>query len=134
MEECMKKLLASLIATLMFSFVCAPVARAQKVSDKEEKHLHKMQKTITRLKRWDSGDPIAVKLQDGTRLKGYIGEVADDHFVITDRGGRQPRNVEFAQVKDVGVGFGSKTRIALAISGGVLAIFAVCVISKRCQE
>ena len=128
----MKKILASVLLALMVNLVCAPAARSQQLSAKEEKRVRKIKKEIARLEHWD--DPITVKLQDGTRVKGHIGAVADDHFVVSDRDGRQQTSVNYSQVKDVSVGFGTRTKIGLAIAGGVFAILAVCLISKGCRE
>src|SRR6266852_4165492 len=108
----------------MVDLVCAPSTRAQQPSAKEEKRVRKIKKEIAGLERWD--DPVTVKLQDGTKVKGQIGEVADDHFVLSDS--RHHTRVDYSQVKDVSVGFGTRTKIAGAIAGGVLAIIAVCLI------
>jgi hypothetical protein len=126
----LKQILASILLALMVNLVCAPAARTQQPSAKEEKRVGKIKKEIAGLERWD--DPVTVKLQDGTKVKGRIGEVADDHFVVSDS--RHHTRVDYSQVKDVSVGFGTRTKIGAAIAGGVFAIIAVCLISKGCRE
>jgi hypothetical protein len=42
--------------------------------------------------------------------------------------------MDYLNVKEVKEGFGSKTKIALAIAGGVLAMVAFSAISSRCEE
>lgn len=129
----MKKHLAALIALLLI-ITCVPLVRAQQPANKEEKHVLKIKKQVSSQKRWNADDPITINLQDGSKVKGYIAEVFDDHFIITDRRGRQPISVDYAQVRDTKTGFGSKSKTAFAIGGGVLAVLAICVISRRCRE
>jgi hypothetical protein len=128
----LKKILAPIVLSLMVNLVCAPATWTQQPSAKEEKRVRKIKKEIAGLGRWD--DPVTVKLQNGTTVKGHIGEVAGDHFVVSDRDGRRQTNVDYSQVKDVSVGFGTRTKIGLAIAGGVFAILAVCLVSKGCRE
>lgn len=129
-----KKLLASILTALLINLVCVTFTSAQQQPSKEEKHVRKIKKQVARQKRWSPGDPITVRLQDGSKVKGYIAEVFDDHFIVTDRRGRQPISVDYAQVKEIKTGFGTKSKIALGIGGGVLAIMAICLISRRCEE
>jgi hypothetical protein len=129
----MKKLLASLLAVLLIN-ICVPSVLAQQQTNKEDKHVRKIKKQVASQKRWNPEDPITVSLADGTKVKGYIAEVFDDHFMITDRRGRQPISVDYVQVKETKTGFGSQSKIAFGIGGGVLAVLAICLISRRCVE
>ena len=127
----MKKHVASLLAVLLI-VTCIPSIRAQVPTDKEQKHVLKIKKQVASQKRWNAEDPITVNLQDGSKVKGYIAEVFDDHFIITDRRGRQPISVDYAQVRETKTGFGSQSKIAFGIGGGVLAVLAICLLSGRC--
>ena len=129
----MKKYLASLLAVLLVN-ICVSSVRPQQLPSKEQKHVLKIKKQVTSQKRWNAEDPITINLQDGSKVKGYIAEVFDDHFIITDRRGRQPISVDYAQVKGTKTGFGSNSKIAFGIGGGVLAVLAICAISRRCVE
>src|SRR5882762_3478236 len=129
----MKKLLTSLLAVLLI-IIYLPSVRAQQPSNKEDKYVRKIKKQVASQKRWNPEDPITVSLADGTKVKGYIAEVFDDHFMLTDRRGRQPISMDYAQVKGTKTGFGSNSKIAFGIGGGVLAVLAICLISKRCVE
>jgi hypothetical protein len=129
----LKKHLASLLAVLLMT-AWVPLVRAQQPANKEEKHALKIKKQIASQKRWNAEDPITINLQDGSKVKGYIAEVFDDHFIITDRRGRQPISVDYAQVKGTKTGFGANSKIAFGIGGGVLAVLAICAISRRCVE
>jgi len=129
----MKKHLASLLALLTI-VTCVPSLQAQVPTDKEQKHVLRIKKQVASQKRWNAEDPITINLQDGSKVKGYIAEVFEDHFIITDRRGRQPISVDYAQVKGTKTGFGSNSKIAFGIGGGVLAVLAICAISRRCVE
>ena len=129
----MKRYLASLLALLLVT-TCVPSVWSQQPAKKEDKQVLKIKKQIASQKRWNPEDPITINLQDGSKVKGYIAEVLDDHFIITDRRGRQPINVDYAQVRGTKTGFGAKSKIALAVGGGVLAVLAICLISRRCAE
>ncbi|HKC63879.1 MAG TPA: hypothetical protein VKB86_09590 [Pyrinomonadaceae bacterium] len=130
----MRTLLGFILAVLLMNLAFTPYVLAQQKPSKEEKHIQKIRKYVSRLKRWKSDDPITAKMNDGTNIKGYIAEVADDHFVLTDRSGRNPVTVSFSQVKDVTTGFGRKTKIALGITAGILTLVVICVAGGACEK
>src|SRR5258708_7649819 len=121
----MKKTFASVLVLLVINLVSLPGSAQQPNKEeltKEEKHAHKIKKYVSRLDRWASDDPVTVKLYDGAKVKGYIAGVTDDDFVVADRHGRQLTIINYSQVKDISSGFGTRSKIALAVSGGILAI------------
>ena len=130
----MTKILASVLSALIVNLFCVPSVSGQQQLNQEEKHIIKIKKEVARQKRWNAQDPITVSLQDGSKVKGYIAEVFDDHFIITDRRGRQPSSVDYAQVKGIKTGLGTMSRVGMGIGGGVLAVIAICLISRRCVE
>jgi hypothetical protein len=44
---------------------------------------------------------VEVKLRDKTKLKGFVQQIADDHFVISDSRSNATAKVAYAQVKKV---------------------------------
>lgn len=70
---------------------------------------------------------VSVKLRDKTKLAGYISEVKDDRFAITDTKTGATSMVGYtdvAQVKGQNLSTGAKIAIiSLAIAAGVLAFF-----------
>jgi hypothetical protein len=44
------------------------------------------------------GNDIEVKLRDKTRIAGYVSEVTDDHFVVTDLKTGSSTKLEYGQV------------------------------------
>jgi hypothetical protein len=117
--------LAALIINLA-SFV--PVSLGQQ-STAQDKAAHKNMKYIKRLK---DDDPVSIKLMDGTKVKGYVTEASDDHFVVTDRKTGQSTTLKYDQVKDIGVGLSEKTKIGLGIAAGVLVLAVIC--GLRCKD
>jgi len=128
-----EKIIACLLVFLVVSS-CSVRAVCQQPTREtaQEKHARKMRKYLRRHKRWSAEDPITVKMTDGTKIKGYVAEVADDHFVLTDRSGGQPRSIEYSQVKDFKEGYGSKSIIGLGLGFGFLAILVGCLVSHGC--
>ena len=128
----MKNMAALVLAGLVINFACLTSVSAQQQLTKEEKQAIKIRKQVTKLERHD--DPVTVRLRDGDKVKGYISDVADDHFVITSSKGSQPVVVHYANVRDIGVGLGSTAKVALGIAGVFVAIIGLCAVTHRCQE
>jgi len=129
-----KRLAALAIAGLVMNLACLPFVSAQEQLTREEKQARKIKKQVNKLERYASDDPVTVRLRDGDKVKGYISDVAEDYFVITNNKSSQPVVVHYSNVRDISVGMGSTTKIALAIGGGFLALFAICAVTHRCQE
>ncbi len=73
---------------------------------------------------------IEVKLQDGTKLKGYVSETTDDHFVVMNAKTGAAVPVAYPQVKQVkgnNLSEGVKIAIGLAIGIGLAVILAVAI-------
>jgi len=69
-----------------------------------------------------------IKLNDGTRVKGYVYSAGDDDFVIRDRKTGAPTTIRYADVKSVDDNRGHSTaRNVLIIvgAGAAIAIAAV---------
>ena len=94
------------------------------------------------------GNDIEVKLKDKTKIKGYLSEVTDDYFVVTDPKGGATTRVEYGQVEKVRLwllvqnalkrNFSSPGRIirnmAIGIGVGFTAVALICLASRRCVE
>ncbi len=69
---------------------------------------------------------VTVKLQDGSKLKGYISQAADDSFTLTDSKTGQTRMLTYGEVTEVkkpgGLSLGAKIAIGLGVAVGVLAL------------
>lgn len=128
----------------------APAALAQSSEaqiTKEARHAQKIKNTVFKSS-VGPGNDIEVKLKDKTKINGYLSEVTDDYFVVTDpRTGAKSR-FEYGQVEKVRVwlleheglkrNFKSSGRIirnaAIAFGISVVAIGVFCMKSGRCAN
>ena len=128
-----EKITACIIALAVVSVCSVPaICKPRTQETAQEKHITKLKKQIRWHKKWSAEDPVTVKLNDGTKVKGYLAEIADDHFILTNRSGGEPQSIEYSQVKDFKEGLGSKSIIGLGVGLGVLVILGVCVVSHGC--
>ena len=129
------KTISCVLALLLVGFN-APVfcQQGSQSQSQVDKHTQKIKKYVRLLKRHASDDPVTVKLYDGTKIKGYIAEAEEDHFVVTDRKSGQSTSIDYGQVKDVTEGLGSKTKIGLVVAGSIGLFLVICAITHRCQE
>jgi len=66
---------------------------------------------------------VTVKLKDRTRIAGYVSEVNEDHFVITDAGTGASTSVTYNNVSQArGRNLSSGAKIAIAIGLIVLIV------------
>jgi hypothetical protein len=116
-----KRPLALVLATLMVSTVYVTTASAKPNPEREAQVAAKVKAAIAKLGTGSSAR-IEIKLSDGTRLKGYVSETAEDHFVIVDdKTGTTA--VPYPQVKKVkGNNLSSGAQIAIAVGIFVLVI------------
>ena len=61
---------------------------------------------------------VEIKLQDKTKLKGYISGIGNESFAIVDNQTRLPRTITYGQVKQI-KGNNLSTRAAIAIGIGI---------------
>ncbi|HEX5707654.1 MAG TPA: hypothetical protein VFX96_10185 [Pyrinomonadaceae bacterium] len=69
---------------------------------------------------------VKVKLQDGSKLKGYISQAEEDSFTLTDSKTGQTRTLTYREVTEVkkqgGLSLTAKIGIGLGIAAGGLAL------------
>ena len=133
-ERQTRKVLCCLTVLTISTLLIIPASAQQQTQIARDKHTEKIRKYIKTLKRWDVGDPVTVKLNDGTTLKGRISEVADDYFVVIDRKTRQSSSIDYTQVDEIREGMGTRTKIGIAFGGAVLAIVGICAATHGCRE
>ncbi|MCI0389531.1 MAG: hypothetical protein MOB07_12310 [Acidobacteria bacterium] len=99
---------------------------AKSKTEKEAKQAEKVKASINKLGVGQSAR-VAVKLRDKTRLAGYISEVKEDSFTITDPDTGKATVVPYpdvAQVKGHNLSTGAKVAIiGLSAAVAVLAFF-----------
>lgn len=71
---------------------------------------------------------VEVKLRDKTKLKGYVGEIKENSFVVVDDATGTSTEVSYSQAKQVkgnNLSTGVKIVIGIGITLGVLIIIAL---------
>lgn len=139
-----KKFLTLTLTVLLLNLLCVAPVSARAAQDKEAKRSAKVKKVIAAIGTGTRAK-VEVKLRDKTKLEGYVSEIGDEHFAVTDEKTNVATTVTYAQVEKVrpapslkdavrDLGF-TKTFRAIGIGVGVLtfAILAYC-LTGRCEE
>ena len=127
----MKKLLTIVVACLVVSAVnVRPVAASTK-AEKEVRFAGKVKQGIEKL---GSGRDtrVEVKLRDKTRLKGFISEISENGFVVTDVKTDASNRVAYAdvsQVKGNNLSTGAKIGIGIAIGAGITILILLLIMN-----
>jgi len=141
----MKKIVMVVILGLLTNlFPLGPVMAQEKVQDKDSKHAEKIKKAVA-----DAGPTldreVIVKLKDNTEVRGFIREIADDHFIVKSNSGALS-TISYSQVekfkankRDVGgrgfmTGPSSVKKVIGGFAIGLGVLIIACVASRRCEE
>jgi hypothetical protein len=129
----LKKSLSLMIACLLVGTVmCVQPASASSKNEKQARFAEKVKAGLFKL---GSGKDalVEVKLRDKTKLTGYVEQVSEDHFVITNAKTGESSMVAYgnvAQVKGHNLSTGAKVAIGIGIGVGIaliiLAIYINC--------
>jgi hypothetical protein len=126
-----KKSFAIILACLLVQMLCVQPATAK---SKEEKQAQLTQKVKTGILKLGVGRDarVEIKLQDKTKLAGYVSEVKDDSFIITDPKTSATTTVAYADVTQVkGHSLSTGTKVAIGIGIGVAIAVITLVIFWR---
>jgi hypothetical protein len=97
---------------------------AGSTEDKQARYAEKIRAGIARLGTGEQAR-VRVKLRDKTQLDGYVGEAAEQDFVIVSAKTGTATRVPYAQVKQVqgnNLSTGAKIAIGLGILAAILAL------------
>jgi hypothetical protein len=126
----LKKFLTCTLIVLVQMIYAGPIyAQAAATATKTDAAIQKVKREIEKLNA--NGKNIArVKLNNDTKLKGYISQANEDNFVITDKHG-QKNTVSYTDVREVKKGSGlSRTSKILIVTGiGVAVIVTIIAVS-----
>jgi len=139
----------SLVIVLCFS-IQVPSIFAQSSGtqiSKEAKHAEKIKRSVCK-SAVGPGNDIEVKLRDKTKLSGYLSEITDDYFVVTDSKTGVKSTLEYGRVEKVRLWLpvqnalkphfrssGTIIRnLVIGIALGVTAIGIACAASHRCEQ
>ena len=93
-----RELMSLLLSTALVLSLCTGSFGASFQGEKEAQETAEAKARIAKL---GTLAEVEVKLRDKTKLKGYVQQIADDHFVISDSRSNATTNVAYAQVKKV---------------------------------
>jgi hypothetical protein len=128
----MKKLLTVMVACLVVSAVSVRPVAASSKAEKEARFAGKVKLGVEKL---GSGRDtrVEIKLRDKTRLKGYISEISENEFVVTDLKTGASNKVAYAEVKQIkgnNLSTGAKIAIAVSIAVGLTLLISWLIISS----
>lgn len=94
-------------------------------SGKEAKFAEKVKLNIAKLG-IGKDSKVQVKLKDGTKLKGFVSEINDEYFAVTNEKDGQSTTIPYSQVKQVkGRNNLSDVTITIAITAGILILIGI---------
>ncbi len=93
-----RELMSLLLSTALVLSLCTGSFGASFQGEREAQETAEAKARIVKL---GTLAEVEVKLRDKTRLKGYVQQIADDHFVISDSRSNATTNVTYAEVKKV---------------------------------
>jgi hypothetical protein len=126
----MKRLLTMMVACLVVSVVSVRPVAASANAEKEIRFAGKVKLGIEKLGS-GSDTRVEVKLRDKTRLKGYISEISENEFVITDLKTGASNKVAYADVKQVkgnNLSTGAKIAIGVSVAAGLIVLITILII------
>src|SRR5713101_7587465 len=122
-----EKLLSLGLAGLLTSMIPYASSSAQSQTGREPQQAEKVKATVTKLGTGKQAR-VEVKLRDNTKLKGYIGAIAEEHFTLIDPKHGTVTPVPYEQVQQTknsnhsavyALGFGA------AIVGGLMLVLVL---------
>lgn len=118
----------TIAATLLSTMICVQPASADSKQEQQARLAEKVKSGVSRLGVGREAI-VEVKLRDKTKLAGYIGEISDNRFVVTNAKVGSSTSVPYTdvtQVKGHNISTGAKIAIGIAIGvGAALIIFAI---------
>ena len=127
----MKKFITMMVAALLIAAVNVQPIAASSKAEKEVRLTGKVRQGIEKI---GSGRDahVEVKLRDKTKLKGYVSEINEDGFVVTDfkTGAASPvAYADVAQVKGNNLSTGAKIAIGAGIIVGLVVLISWLVVA-----
>ena len=118
------KLLAFLLVAAVVNVAGMRLAYADPKEEREARYAEKIKASVLKLGVGES-TRVKVKLQDKTKLEGYISDAGPDTFTVTDRKTGVATTVAYPQVKSVqgnNLSTGAKIAIGVGIAASIIFI------------
>lgn len=117
----LKKLTALALAGLLLQMAYARPAAAKTRPEQDARLAEKVKAGVAKLGTGPDAR-IEVRLQDGTKLKGYVSEARDDGFAVTDPKTGTATQIAYPQVKVAKGNNLSKTATGIIVVGAIIAV------------
>ena len=132
----LKQYLSCLLCCLLLVSFNVTFLSAQTQADETDSSTAKVKAAV--LKR-GTGEKkrVKVKLQDGTKLKGYIGRADADSFTLVEAKTGQSRSLAYRDVAKISNRSSKGEKVALWILAGAAAVTAVVllgIVYVRCEN
>jgi hypothetical protein len=132
-----KKLFHLALAGLVLNlFLVAPSVNG-KTQEDETKHLDRVRGQIARIGTGPKSR-VEIKLRDETKLKGFIGESDETHFVVVNTKTGARTTLDYAQVQKVSSyrltsAFKTALGVGIGIGAALFTAALLCAVSKPCS-
>lgn len=128
----MKKLLTMMVACLMLGTVSVRPVAASSNAEKEARFAGKVKVGVEKL---GSGRDarVEIKLRNKTRLKGYVSEIGENEFVVTDVKTGASNKVAYGDVKQIkgnNLSTGAKIAIGVSVAVGLILLISWLIIAS----
>ena len=100
LPKMIKQILLIALMALVVNLSLSPSALAADKLSKEAKHAAKVKAGIAKLGTGKDAK-IKVKLKDGTKIKGYVSQISEDSFTVTDPETGTTTEVPYPNAKQV---------------------------------
>ncbi|HRH40017.1 MAG TPA: hypothetical protein PKY82_00110 [Pyrinomonadaceae bacterium] len=124
-----KKYLTIILTFLILNLSLSAVAFAETKAEKEAKFADKVKVNVTKLGTGTDAK-IQVKLKDGTKLKGYVSQINENSFVVTDEKTDVATEIPYPKAKQV-KGNNLNTGVKIAIIAGIFVAVLLAVLHAR---
>ncbi len=124
-----KKIFSLALIILLLNLSSLRLVNAYSEEEARARHIEKVKAAIAKLGTGAQAR-IEVRLLDNSRVKGYISERGDDHFVVMDVGTGVASTVTYPQVKQV-KGNNLSTGVRVAITVGLFVFLLVLLARNR---
>ena len=130
-ESPVRRLWTIVIACVVMGALGARPVLASSSAEKEIRFANKVKTGIAKLGA-SRDSRVEVKLRDKTRFKGFISEINEDGFVVTDVKTGLSRRISYADVKQIkGNNMLTGAKIALGVGIGVAVLIIIALIAAN---
>lgn len=119
-----RKAMTVLLVALVINLAGGGLAYAASKEEKQARYAEKIKANVLKLGTGES-TRVKVKLQDKTKLEGYISESGEEGFTVTNQETGMATTVAYPQVKSVqgnNLSTGAKIAIGVGIAASIIFI------------